>query len=175
MIKQKFAFILSLSTMVFLSDHSSAGSREEKLRLDAAYPVGSKIFCQSDLKDGVYEHFPMKLVMRGTVTAIQGDLTQYDISVDWIQKGADSASASLRYHMTNIREASGVRMHIDPASLKVFAPGTHLSEHELTKAVLARFASKNHFQSDRDVEVTDFPAYVITSDGESPLYCHKDE
>lgn len=87
MIKQKFAFILFLSTMVFLSDHSSAGSHEVNLRLDAAYPVGSKIFCQSDLKDGVNEHFPMKLVRRGTVTAIQGDLTQYDISVDWIQKG----------------------------------------------------------------------------------------
>lgn len=70
--------------------------------------------------------------------------------------------------MTNTREASGVRMQIDPTSLKASALGTHVSEHELTKAVLARFASENHFQSDRDVEVTDFPAYVITRDGEPP-------
>ncbi len=86
MIKWKLVFTLSLTTMVFLSNHSRGASHEESLRLDAAYPVGSKILCQSDLKDGVYENFPMKLVMRGTVTAIQGDLTQYDISVDWIQR-----------------------------------------------------------------------------------------
>ncbi len=175
MIKWKLVFTLSLTTMVFLSNHSRGASHEESLRLDAAYPVGSKILCQSDLKDGVYENFPMKLVMRGTVTAIQGDLTQYDISVDWIKKGADSASVALRYHVANTREDNGVRMRIDPESLKASAPGSHLSEYELNKMVLARLASENNFQSDQDVEITDFPAYVVTRDGEPLLYCHKDE
>lgn len=162
--------LLSVTTL-----GAGAATHQEILRLAEAYPPGSVVVCRSDFPGDGKLRQPTTLINRGTVTAHRNNLTDYNVVLTWLTKGQTSNGLTLTFRATERTEKAGQYTRVDPDSMAVSLLGAAPEEE---KAALAGFrkqmGGKENFVPYTQIEITDFPAYIIRIPGEVPVHCHRE-
>lgn len=153
---------------------SDAATYEEAQRLDTAYPVGSEVVCRADLAGDGQHLLPMTLITRAVVSARDSQHVVYDVSVAWLTAASASGGLTLRFRMTQRSDETGHYSTIDPDSMAVVMPGVGPEgENTILQGFRARLTGDEQFAPYSQIDITDFPSYVIHKPGDPPSYCHK--
>ncbi|MEM6159345.1 hypothetical protein AAH446_02085 [Erwinia sp. P6884] len=164
--------------VIFAGATSGAGAAtyEEMQRLDAAYPPGSVVVCRSDMQADAMLPGRTTVVTRGKVIARHNNLTDFDVTIAWLNEYVAGQAMTLTFRSTERAERAGVYLRIDPDSMALSVPG---ARPETVKQVLNGFktglAGAEHYSPYSESDITDFPSYVTHKPGEPPALCSKEE
>lgn len=154
---------------------AGAATNEEMSRLDAAYPPGSVVICRQDLPGDGMVRLPTWLEIRETVISRKADLTTGRGGATWITHGSTTPDLTLTYVFKQRKSGSGNYSRIDPASMAVSMPAVGPEgEKTVLEGFRRRLPAGEEFSPFSQIEITDFPSYVVRKPDEPPSYCHKE-
>ncbi|MBN0975992.1 hypothetical protein JTY93_15210 [Pseudomonas hygromyciniae] len=162
---------------VLCSMNVEAITRDEMLKLNAAYPPGSIVSCETQLEGNGKNLLPTLLKTRAHIKERTGNLTRTDVSVTFIPLGSATTTMTVNYQSRATMEDDGELIEIDPDSLTVsFSPANPASESIVAnkmRSILPPTGSDLRLY--KTVKITDFPSFIITPQDQPPTYCLKEE
>lgn len=160
--------------MAATASHAGAATYEEAAHLDDAYPPGSTEVCIQNLPRDAKNILPTRLEVRATIISRTADLTTGRGIVTWITHGSTAPGLTLTYTFKQRENGSGYYSRIDPASMAVSMPAVGPEgEKNVLESFRRRMPAGEEFAPFSQIEITDFPSYVVRKPGEPVSYCHK--
>ncbi|MDF7662852.1 hypothetical protein PUG81_28220 [Erwiniaceae bacterium L1_54_6] len=155
---------------------AGAATREEVIRLNAAYPPGSVMVCSKNLPGDGKMVQPIVLQMRGTVVDRKQHSAVYEVSSTWSIPGKSSSSdLTLKLRMLERLDDKGSYSRIVPDSMSVSMPSAGpAGEKSVLEGFRRRLPDGEIFTPFSNIEITDFPSYTVQTRGEPTSYCHKE-
>lgn len=117
---------------------------------------------------------PTRLEVRGTVVSRKADLTTGQGIATWTTRRSVTLGLTLTFAGTQRKNGSGYYSGIDPASMAVSMPAVGPEgEKTVLEGFRQRLPAGERFAPFSQIEITDFPSYVVRKPGEPVSYCHK--
>ncbi|WP_432755504.1 hypothetical protein [Pseudomonas sp. WMBT8] len=176
-IYKTFLLPMGIGIAVLCSMNVEAITREEMLKLNAAYPPGSVVSCETQLEGNGKNILPTLLKTRAHIKERTGNLTRTDVSVTFIPKGLSSNTMTVNYQSRATMEDDGELIDIDPASLTVsFSAANPAGEEIVANKMRSTLPpTGSDLRLYKTVKITDFPSFIITPQDQPPTYCSKEE
>jgi hypothetical protein len=153
---------------------AGAATNEEMGRLDEAYPRGSVVICRQDLPGDGMVRLPTRLEIRETVISRKADLTTGRGVATWITHDSTAPGLTLTYTFRQRKNGSSYYSRSDPASMVVSMPAVGPEgEKTVLEGFRRRLPAGEEFSPFSQIEITDFPSYVVRKPGEPVSYCQK--
>lgn len=175
MIKKTHGNYIFIFLTTFLAPAlSKAASKEEMLKLNAAYPLGSTVVCSNFHPGNGKELLSTVTISRGKVISTDTNKTTYDVTIKTTPKEMKSPTFILRYKMISSLADGGEVSWIEPSSVNAEIPGKPYLDQKVTMDVRKKFSGHKEFQPYTKTTITEFPSYKFQNPGETPYYCHKE-
>jgi len=176
-IYKTFLLPTGIGIAVLCSMNVEAITREEMLKLNAAYPPGSVISCETRLEGNGKNLLPTLLKTRAHIKERSGNLTRTDVSVTFVPQGSSTTTMTVNYQSRATVEDDGELVDIDPDSLTVsFSPSNPASESIVANKMRSTLPpTGSDLRLYKTVTITDFPSFIITPQDQPPIYCFKEE
>lgn len=169
--------LVGIGMAVLGSVSAGAITREDMLKLNAAYPPGSVVSCETRLEGNGKNIRPMLLKTRGHIKKRTEKLSQADVSTVFIPQGSSTVTMTVNYQQRATMEEDGELVDIDPDSLTVsFSAANPAAEAVVAKKMRDILPpSGSDLRPYETAKITVFPAYTISPPGQPPIYCHKEK
>lgn len=174
---KSFLLPTGIGIAVLCSMNVEAITREEMLNLNAAYPPGSVVSCETQLEGNGKNLMPMLLKTRASIKERTEYLSRAEVSITFIPHGSSSTKMTVNYQARATMEEDGERVDIDPDSLTV----SFIPENPASAAIVADKMRSSLPPTGSDlrpykrVKITNFPSFIITPPDQPPTYCFKEE
>lgn len=162
---------------VLCSMNVEAITREEMLKLNAAYPPGSVVSCETQLEGNGKNILPTLLKTRAHIKERTGNLTRTDVSVTFVPKGLSTHTMTVNYQSRATMEEDGELIDIDPDSLTVSfstanPEGGAIVANKMRSLIPPTGSDLRLYKT---VKITDFPSFIITPQDQPPTHCFKEK
>ncbi len=172
-----FLLPTGIGIAVLCSMNVEAITREDMLKLNAAYPAGSVVSCETQLEGNGKNLLPTLLKTRAHIKERTGNLSRADVSVTFLPRGSSTTTMTVNYRSSSTMEDDGELVDIDPDSLTVsFSPANPASDAIVANKMRGSLPpAGSDLRPYTAVKITDFPSYIITPRDQPPTYCLKEK